>query len=341
MKKWMTFLVTVFLLYPSISGFTAEHEDFFKGKTIRIIVGYGAGGGFDTLARLIARHIPRHIPGEPNVIVQNMSGAGGAVAFNYVYSHAEPDGLTWVTSDGALILSQILGLPGPAFDPQAYPWLGVGMGSHRIFAVMARTGITTTSQLLSTPEPLRIAATAPGDSVHIIPAVMVQALGANFKIIAGYDGTADMQLALQAGEADAQCSSWASMKVRGADLLARKVMIPLLQCGHQRHKDLPEVPNIFELSMSDDARAMLNLVIGPSVIAKLYAVPPKTSPERLKVLRKAFADTLNDPKLLAEARKMKLPVSYTSPEEITAIIREMAATRPELKQKVAGIAGVQ
>ena len=341
MKRMTCFLV-VSLLLVSVSEVSATQEQpFFAGKTIRIIVGYGPGGGFDTFARLVARHIPRHISGNPTVIVQNMSGAGGAVAFNYVYSRAKPDGLTWVTSDGVLILSKILGLPGPEFDPETYPWLGVGMSSHRVCIVMTRTGITSAEQFLHSREPIKIAATSPGDSVHMIPAIMSQAAGANFKIIVGYDGTADMRMAMQAGEADAQCSSWESMKVGAADMFTRNDAIPVLQCGYERHIDLPEVPNVLDLPISKEAKDMLKLVIGPGIIAKLYAVSPGTPPERLKAVRQAFADTLKDPGLLAEAQKMKLPVSYKSPDEVTEIIRGMMATPSELKNNVANIAGAK
>jgi len=341
MRRMMCFLVMSLLLVSISTVLAAQEQPFFAGKTIRIIVGYGPGGGFDTFARLVARHIPRHISGNPTVIVQNMSGAGGAVAFNYVYSRAKPDGLTWVTSDGALILSKILELPGPEFDAEKYPWLGVGMSSHRVCIVMTRTGITSAEQFLHFREPVRLAATSPGDAVHIIPAIMSEAVGANFKIIVGYDGTADMRMALQAGEADGQCSSWESMKVKAADMLARNDAIPVLQCGYERHLDLPDVPNIFDFPMSEEAKVMLKLVIGPGILAKLYAVPPGTPPERLKALRQAFADTLKDPGLLAEAQKMKLPISYKSPDEVTEIIRGMMATPPELKKKVAKIAGAK
>jgi hypothetical protein len=157
-------------------------------------------------------------------------------------------------------------------------------------------------------------------------------------MIVGYDGTSDMHMALQAGEADALCSSWESMRVKAADMLARNEAVPVLQLGYERHLDLPEVPNIFDFPMSQGAEAMLKLVIAPGVLAKLYAVPPGMPPERLEVLRRAFANTLKDPTLLAEAERMKLTVSYRSPNEITRIIRDMMATPADLKKRVADIA---
>lgn len=323
------------LFVRPVLGASEEASKALSGKTIRIIVGYSPGGGFDTLTRVIARHLPKHIPGNPKVIVSNMTGAGGAVALNYVYSRGTPDGLTWVAADGALVLSKILGLQGPEFDVDKFPWLGVGQTENQACMVMTRTGIITAEQFLRSPNPVRIASTVPGDSVHIRPVIAAEAVGANFKIIQGYPGTADMRLAMQSGDADAACWGWESMKVTGADMLQRKEAIPILQIGLERHPDLPNVANILDFPMSDDAKTMLRLVAGPGVIAKLFAVSPGTPQPVLNVLRKGFADTLKDPELLADAGKSKMSISYVSAEQVTKIIKEMNSTSPELKQKVA------
>jgi tripartite-type tricarboxylate transporter receptor subunit TctC len=323
-----------FFLQP-VLGASEDAAKALSGKTIRIIVGYSPGGGFDTLTRVVARHLSKHIPGKPNVIVSNMTGAGGAVALNYVYSRGTPDGLTWVASDGALVLSKILGLPGPEFDVDKFPWLGVAQSDHQVCMVMTRAGITTADQFLHSKTPIRIASTVPGDSVHIRPVIAAEAVGANFKMIQGYPGTADMRLAMQSGDADAACWGWESMKVTGADMMQRKEAIPILQIGMERHVDLPNVPNILDFPMSNDAKVMLRLVAGPGAIAKLFAVSPGTPQPVLDVLRKAFADALKDPELLADAEKSKMSISYTSAEQVTKIIKEMNSTSPELKQKVA------
>lgn len=328
------FRVALIMFVAGLSGggFAAPT---FEGKTVRIVVAYSPGGGFDTLTRLLARHLSRHLPGNPRIIVANMTGAGGAVALNYVYERGEPDGLTWVTSDGALVLSKILGLPGPAFDVEKFPWLGVAQTDHQVCMVMTRTGIETAKEFLSSKEPIRIASTVPGDSVHIRPAMAGEATGANFKLILGYHGTADMRLAMQSGEADAACWGWESMRVTGKDMLERKEGVPILQIGFDRHPDLPEVPNILEFPMSDDKKAMLRLVMGPGVIAKLFAVPPGTPPEILDALRKGFAATLKDPELLAEAEKIKIRLSYVPAGEVDEIVQEMISTPQELKERVA------
>lgn len=334
------FLLGLFagLFVQPLLAASEEASKAFSGKTIRIIVGYSPGGGFDTVTRVIARHLPKHIPGKPNVIVSNMTGAGGAVALNYVYARGTPDGLTWVSSDGALVLSKILGLPGPEFDVDKFPWLGVAQSDHQVCMVMTRTGITTAEQFLHSKTPIRIASTVPGDSVHIRPVIAAEAVAANFKLIQGYPGTADMRLAMQSGDADAGCWGWESMKVTGADMMQRKEAIPILQIGMERHADLPNVPNILDLPMSNDAKVMLRLVAGPGAIAKLFAVSPGTPQPVLDVLRKAFADALKDPELLADAEKSKMSISYTSAEQVTKIIKEMNSTSPELKQKVAKVA---
>jgi tripartite-type tricarboxylate transporter receptor subunit TctC len=323
------------LFVRPVLGASEEAAKALSGKTVRIIVGYSAGGGFDTVTRVIARHLPKHLPGNPKTIVSNMTGAGGAVALNYVYSRGTPDGLTWVASDGALVLSKILGIQGPEFDVDKFPWIGVGQADSQACMVMTRTGIITAEQFLRSPTPMRLASTVPGDSVHIRPLIAAEAVGANFKIIQGYPGTADMRLALQSGDADAACWGWESMKVTGADMMQRKEAIPILQIGLERHPDLPNVPNILDFPMSNDAKAMLRLVVAPGAIAKLFAVSPGTPQPVLNVLRKGFADTLKDPELLADAEKSKMSISYVSAEQVTKIIKEMNSTSPELKQKVA------
>jgi len=327
-------LSTGLLVRPARAA-SEEPSKAFSAKTIRIIVGYSAGGGFDTVTRVIARHLPKHLPGKPQIIVSNMTGAGGAVALNYVYSRGTPDGLTWVASDGALVLSKILGLPGPDFDVDKFPWLGVGQTENQACMVMTRTGITTAEQFLRSPTLIRLASTVPGDSVHIRPVIAAEAVGANFKIIQGYPGTADMRLAMQSGDADAACWGWESMKVTAADMMQRKEAIPILQIGLERHADLPNVPNILDFPMSNDAKAMLRLVAGPGMIAKLFAASPGTPQPVLNVLRKGFAETLKDPELLADASKSKMSISYVSAEQVMKIIKEMNSTSPELKQKVA------
>jgi tripartite-type tricarboxylate transporter receptor subunit TctC len=330
------FLCSGALLFdqPALAA-SDEAAKSLSGKTVRIIVGYSAGGGFDTLTRIVARHLPKHLPGNPNIIVSNMTGAGGAVALNYVYSRGTPDGLTWVASDGALVLSKILGLPGPDFDVDKFPWLGVGQTDHQACMVMTKTNITTAEQFLRSPTPIRLASTVPGDSPHIRPIIAAEAVGANFKIIQGYPGTADMRLAMQSGDADAACWGWESMKVTAADMLQRKEAIPILQIGLERHPDLPNVPNILDFPMSNDAKTMLRLVAAPGAIAKLFALSPGTPQAVLNVMRKGFADKLKDRELLADAQKSKMKISHVSAEEVTKIIKEMNSTSPELKQKVA------
>lgn len=337
-RFFLAALVLPFTLGLSVQFSLGQSDEVAKalsGKTIRIFVGYSAGGGFDTLARVVARHLSKHIPGKPSVIVNNMTGAGGAVALNYVYSRGTPDGLTWVVSDGALVLSKILGLPGPEFDVDKYPWIGVAQTENQACMVSTRMGITTAEQFLRSKTPIRIASTIPGDSVHIRPVIAAEAVGANFKIIHGYPGTADMRLAIQSGDADAACWGWESMKVTGADMLQRKEALVILQLGLGRHPDLPNVPNILDFPMSNDAKAMWRLVAGPGAIAKLFAASPGTPAPVLAALRKGFADAIKDPELQADAAKSKMTITHTSAEQVTAIVKEMNATPPELKQKVA------
>jgi tripartite-type tricarboxylate transporter receptor subunit TctC len=220
---------------------------------------------------------------------------------------------------------------------EKFSWLGVAQSDHDVCIVMTRTGIKNANQFLHSEKPIRIGSTAVGDSVLIRPTVAGEAAGANFKIILGYGGTSDMRLAMQTGETDAACWSWESMRVTAADLMKAKEAIPILQVTFERQPDLPDVPNILEFPMSDDAKSMLKLVMGPGMIAKLFAAPPGVPQNILDILRKGFADTLKDPDFLAEAKKVNIPISYTSPEQIMKITKEMISTPQEIKNRVAAM----
>lgn len=194
----------------------ATTHEFYKGKTFRVIVGFPAGGGFDTYSRAIARHIGKHIPGNPTMVVENMPGAGSLIAANHLYKVAKPDGLTLGTINGGLFLQQLLGRPGIEFDALKFELLGAPAKDSSACALTKASGITSMERWMASRTPVKLGATAPGAITHDTPRVFQVALGLPIHLVAGYKGTADIRLAAESGEIAGGCWAWESIKATWA-----------------------------------------------------------------------------------------------------------------------------
>jgi tripartite-type tricarboxylate transporter receptor subunit TctC len=190
----------------------SPQDDFYRGKTIRIVVGYSAGGGFDTYSRAIARHLAKHIPGKPAVIVENMPGAAGLVAANSIYRAGRPDGLTIVNFQGTQVMGQILGREGVEFDARKFEWVGAPTRENAVCALTRASGITSAQQWASSPAPVKLGSVAPGGATHDVPRVLQGALGLPIHLVRGYKGTAEIRLAAQSGEVSGGCWPWESLR---------------------------------------------------------------------------------------------------------------------------------
>lgn len=299
------------------AAYASTHEPFFKGKTIRIIVGFSPGGGYDTYSRVIARHIGRHIPGNPTVIVENMTGAGSLKAANYVYRVAKPDGLTIAHFIGGLFLQQLLGKPGIEFDAGKFEYIGVPAQDDFVFGLHKATGITTVDQWLASKTPVKFGGVSSGSGTDDLPNILKAILGLPIQLVSGYKGTADIRLAFNSGEVQALSNSWQSFKATWRKEVESGLVNIVLQANVRSHPDLTRVPVALDLIKSEEGRKLFQTVVqvhGPSV--RPYTLPPGTPKERVRILRNAFTATMKDPEFLADANKAKLEVNPLTGEEL-------------------------
>jgi tripartite-type tricarboxylate transporter receptor subunit TctC len=298
----------------------AAQDSFFKGKTIRLIEAYSAGGGYDTYARLIARYLGRHITGNPSVTVENMTGAGGLIAVNYLYNRAEADGLTLANWNGGLALQQYLGQAGIQFDATQFEWLGSAVRPTPICMISRSSGVTSAKEWAEAKTPVKLGGMAPGTSISDDARVLRTALGVPIQLVEGYQGGAAIRLAINQGEVDGACGlGWETQKVTWQKEF--EFMNVVVQVGARRHRELANVPLATELTRSDEARQLIKIGIQDmSTLGHSYTLPPKTRKDRVAVLRQAFDATMRDKDFLAEADKAKIIINPTPGGELEEIV---------------------
>ena len=322
----------------SLSASVSAQEPYYKGKTIRIIVGFAAGGGFDTYSRTIARHMGKHIPGNPTIIVENTTGAGSLIAANHIYKVAKPDGLTIGNFIGGLITQQLLGGQGIEFDAPKFGWIGVPVKDNVVCALRKESGFTSADKWFASKTPVKLGGTAPGSTTDDVPKVLRVTLGLPLQIVSGYKGTADIRLAADSGEIHGGCWAWESIKVTWRNALDAGEVNVVLQTIPKAHPELPNVPLAINFAKTEEARKLIQVGIhDPSAITRPYMVTPGTPKERVQLLRKAFLETLKDPEFLAEAKKSKLDIDPVTGEEVERIIEGLFKLPPPLVAKLKDI----
>jgi len=335
MLKTLSTLLTIALLLPS-SASAAAADDFFKGKTIRVVVGFSAGGGFDTYARAIARHMSRHIPGQPPIIVENMTGAGSLISANHMFKVAKPDGLTIGHFIGGLFLGQVLGQPGVEFDGRKFEFIGAPITDHVVCALTKASGITSVEKWMASKTPVKMGGIAPGTSTpDNATRILKAALGLPIQLVTGYKGTADVRLAAESGEVAGGCWGWDSVKTTWRKAIESGDAVVVLQANRKNHPELPQIPQAIKLAKTEDARRIIDVGIhADSDIVRTYTLPPGTPKDRVQTLRKAFDDTLKDAEFLADAKKSNLSVVPVSVEEIERDINALFKLDPGLVAKL-------
>jgi tripartite-type tricarboxylate transporter receptor subunit TctC len=307
--------------------------EFYRGKTVSIIVGSGAGGGFDTTARLVARHIGRHIPGTPTVIVVNMPGGGGLVAANHVFSAAPKDGTVIGLFHEAQMMNQLTGGEGVAFDLRHFNWLGSSYDDPNVCIVRTDAPVSAFKEMIGRGAPIAVGGTGPGSNTYDAPRVLAAATGASLKAVSGYPTTNDVRIGVERGEIQGMCLGWESVKSASGQWLADGYARVFVQNGTTRHRDLPDVPLAMEFARDEASRTLLRLVDAPGAMAKPFALPPGVDAARVALLRAALAATYRDPALLEEARAMKLEFQPKDADQIQQILNEVLATPPEVAAK--------
>ena len=300
------------------TGYAASADDnFYKGKTIRLIVAFSAGGGYDTYSRTIERHLSKHIPGNPAIVVENMTGAGGIIHANFMYQQGKPDGLIIGNNAGGLFLQQIMGAKGIEFDGKKFKFIGVPGPDHPACAITKASGVISVEQWFAAKEPVKFGGVGPGGTASDIPRILQAALGLPIRVIDGYKGTADIRLATESGELAGGCLGWESLKTTWRKAIDSGEVNVVVQTMPKKHPELPNVPMVGDYVKTDEARRLIKYGIqDTAVITRPYFLSPGTPKSRVEILRKAFTDTLKDPVLLAEAKKadrlsLGVPARYT------------------------------
>ena len=316
------------------------YAEFFQGQTIRLLVGFSAGGGYDIYGRAIARHIGKHIPGNPEVVVENMTGSGSLIAANFLYNQAEPDGLTMgLWNSNHVLISALVDDPaveGIQFDALEYGWLGAPSEGNVVCAIMGRDGRTEASEILAAGSTLKHGSTATkGGSLADVPRMTNAFLGTEHKIVAGYRGTARVRLALQGGEVDAACWGWESMSVSARDMLDAEgddKFIPYLKLFPSDDAEIADLPLLGDFITDPEQKALYDIWTQGYDFQRPYTTPPNTPPELIDVLQQAFSDTMEDPEFLADAETSNVYVNPVSGDEIEALVPRLLSLARENKE---------
>jgi tripartite-type tricarboxylate transporter receptor subunit TctC len=330
----LAIVVGVVLLSPGQSS----SDDFYKGKTIRFVVGLAPGGGYDLSARTVGRHINKHIPGNPTIVVENMTGAGSTRAANYTYNSAKPDGLFVGIWNSALILRQALGDKAMLFEARKFGWIGAPTVGTPHCSIMAHTGLKSLKDVLATDKEIKMGSTGPGSTYDDTPRVLNQTIGTKFKIVSGYEGSGPIYVAMRRKEIDGGCWGWESARTTARALLdaqGDEKLIPFLIHRPEPDPEVKGLPLMPEIIKGKDNLSAYNTWVGTYEFQRPFMVPPGTPKERLQILRKAFADTMKDPEFVAEAKKSKLEITYVSGEEIDKHVDKVMSVTPKAKELLA------
>jgi tripartite-type tricarboxylate transporter receptor subunit TctC len=314
-------------------GRADEVEDFYKGQSVKVVIGHSAGGGYDLYARLLSKHLRKHIPGQPTIVPQNMTGAGGLRVTNYLYSAAPKDGTVIGTFSRSIPTMPLLTPPG-TFDARRFSWLGSMSGDTSLCLSGGKSAVKSWKDMLS--KPLIMGGQAVGTDSDIYARLYKNVLGAQIKIVSGYPGTTEITLAMERGEVDGICGlSWGTIKVSHPQWRQNKSVNFLLQAGLKTNPELSDVP--FAMDLVDDAakKQILYLHFAPQAMGRPFAAPPDIPPARKAALIRAFDATMKDPELLADAAKAGMDIDPMPGSEIDALLTQIYATPSDVVAKAA------
>ena len=309
--------------------------NFYEGKTIRFIVGFSAGGGYDAYTRTMARHMGKHVPGNPVFVVDNMAGAGSLISANYVYKAAKPDGLTIGHFIGGLFLQQLLNKPGIEFDSLKFEYIGVPAQDHFILSVAKSAGITDPDKWIASKQVVKFGGVSTGSGTDDFPNLLKATIGLPIQMVSGYKGTADIRLAFNSGEVAGISNSWESMKSTWKKELESGDLTMVLQVTSKPHPELAKVPLAVNLAKTEEAKKLIQTVErvhGPSV--RPYVAPPGTPKDRVQILRRAFMDTMKDSAFLAEAKKATLDINAADGAELEQNVKDIFKLESSLITKL-------
>ena len=307
---------------------TSAQTSFYEGKTVSVIIG-ATGGSLELAARIVTRHLGKHIPGHPNVVLQNMPGAAHLVATNHVYTVAKPDGLTLLAANPSVGIAQLTKVDAVRFDLRKFEWLGSSGADGVAMAIRPDLPYKTWQDLKNANREIVVGTTGPGSNAHDFPLFLKEFAGAKFKLVSGYKANADILLALERKEVDA----WAAFATTIKLAAERGAVRPIVR-GRVAIPGFENLPVDEDLATSALGKAMMAIRAAPLAIGRAFAAPPRTPPDRVATLRDAFAKTAKDPEFVAEMKKAKIETSYISADEVAKLFAGMLEQPPEVQKEL-------
>jgi len=330
MRRWAnSFAIAALAVATAVCAASAAMADpvadFYKSKRVTLYVGYSPGGGYDQYSRTLARHMGRHIPGKPRIIVKNRPGAGSMILTNELYNSLPRDGSVFGTVGRGLPQEPLMGTKEARYDSTKFTWIGSMNNEVSICASWHASQIRTVDDMLT--KKFVVGGVGPGSDTDTFPTAINNVLGAKIKLITGYPGGNDINFAIERGELDGRCGwSWSSVKSTRAKWLKEKKIHVLIQMSTEKHPEMPDVPFVLDLAKTPNQRATLAFIYSRQAWGRPYFAPPGVPADRARALQDAFMATMKDPKFLADARKQKMEISPLSGPRVAELIREMYAT---------------
>jgi tripartite-type tricarboxylate transporter receptor subunit TctC len=324
----------ILALGPISVGSAQSPAEFYRGKSLDLYIGYSAGGGYDVYARALARYMGRFIPGNPTIVPKNMPGAGSLVLANWLYNVAPKDGTAFGMIGRGTGFDPLLGSTKAQFDATRFNWLGSMNDEVSVCVAWHTTGITTLEQVEQ--RELTVGGSGPAADTDQFPKVLNATIGTKFKIVTGYPGGNDVDLAMERGEVMGRCGwSWSSVIATHQSWIDDKKINVLVQLSLKKHPDLPNVPLVMDFAKTEQQAQIFKLVFARQPMGRPFLAPPGIPADRVAALRKAFMETLQDREFLAEAEKMKLEINPVSGDEVQRIVQDVYLTPKPLAAAVA------
>lgn len=316
----------------SLPASAQSPADFYHGRNMELIVGSGAGGGYDLYARLIARHMGEHIPGKPTLIVKNLAGGGGIRAANLMFNVAAKDGSTLATFSNAMITAPLFGNDAAKFDASKFTWIGSAASEDGVCVAWNTAPVKTWPDLLKTE--LIVGTTGPGTTSYTYPVMLRNMFDAKFEFVTGYTDSSEISLSLERGEVQSVCQTFSSIQAQRSQWLKEKKVIPLLALALKRIPELPDVPTVMEIAKNDEQTQMLKVIMAPTFAGRPLFAPPDIPADRTETLRKAFDDTMKTAALIDDAKKQRAEIVPASGKAVEDLVKSVYATPADLIAKV-------
>jgi tripartite-type tricarboxylate transporter receptor subunit TctC len=340
MKKMVVIVLSLFgVAFLDGAAHPNSHE-FFKGKTIRLVVGNSAGGAMDDWGRFVGQHLGRHVPGNPDIVVQNMPGAGAVIAANYIFNVAKPDGLSLGLINPANYIDQLLGSKEVKFDWPKFSWIGSPERIDQVLFIRTDVPYKTLNDMRNAPDPPRCAALARAGLGYLLPRLLEEGLGVKFHMVLGYGGGGEMNLAIEKGEVHCRAGTVSAYVGREPTRtwIKKGFVRALAQSGAMRYAKLPDVPTVYELMENyktpEATKRLARVLLSSGDLGRPFIAPPGMPPERVKVMRDAFTKAMNDPALMAEAQKRQWDLDPLGGDELEAIAKEVVVQPPEVIERM-------